>query len=243
MQETEKIKPTLTDYVNAILERDSNSTPYSEIEVKYGIKPYHFFKAIFVPTAFFNTFLKNSLKERVERLSDIANDEDAKMVLDSIESDPMRRTELFRMEKEYIQMQYRRRSNGIAGESQKKLYPGTLIHPENRIILAYYAFIYRNKELKSKWEARDRRGIMYEIIRLPQNLTSYFQSIKLEGLMTVPFENKKKHSKKHSSRYVLELFDDGYQIVTGHPSLFDSKTKFHLKFDERNRLIRTIQIK
>lgn len=209
--------PKWNDYVNAIIDRDKNVIPYSEIEEKYEIKPHQFFKAVFTPIHFF---------KGVKKLSDLVSDseEGYRQILEAIDSDTARKIELFRMGELFVAEQYNKTLRRMPGETQKILYPGTLMQQDNRGFLVYHAITSANPTLKSRIEDKDRSGVISEIRGLPHYLRDYFQcNLALGGVM-----NKFEKGKKNSALGVLELFDTLYQQKTGDASLFDLYHKEHL---------------
>ena len=194
-----KRKPTIEDYVNAILDRDRDA-PYPKVISDYEITPHRFYRKVMF-----------EIEDCV-----IASSGETKKTLEAISSDQNRRRELFRMGEEFIKEQYGRLMAG----KQAKAYDGTYCHPENVEFFVYHALASNNPLLKSE----NREEVITGIQNLPTNLFDYLHSIGLGGLMT----NALGKGKQGSPLAVLQVFDSTYQRKTGDKSLFDLEQKTHL---------------
>jgi len=199
-------KPTLDDYVGAVLDRDSDM-PYAEVLEIYGITPNQFLRAI------------------NHDLSDLINTTSGgtRRILQEIQSDNNRKVELFRMGEEFVQQQYL----NVRNKRQKRIYGGTYYHPENTEHLVYFALTHNNQELASV----NRTEVIEGVKSLPTNLAEYFHGIGLAGLMTNAFGK----GENNSPLAVLRVFDNVYQRKTGDASLFDLSQEEHLHEWEKDR--------
>ena len=194
-------KPTINDYVYAILNRD-NGDLYSDVLGRYDITADQFGGAV-------NRILENYVQLAARELCPI---------LEAIAKNPERRKELFNMGEEFVKQQYDRMYGKIPGETQTRFYKGTFFHSENIDTLVYYALTFHNRALTSTNRKKAVRGIK----NLPHSLAKYLQHIKLAGLMSA-FEKGEK-----GPWAVLEIFDKVYQRKVGDKSLFDLTQKEHL---------------
>ena len=152
-------KPTIDDYIGAILDRD-NSVSYPKVLDRYDLTPDQFFRAV----------------KRIDKLAEYSSGR-IKRTLDKIASDEARQTELFNMGEEFIKEQY----NQLAQGKINHLYAGTRLHPQNIKELIYYALISENPKLRYK----NRKKIIEGIKKLPKNLKKYFSKRKLRGLIAI----------------------------------------------------------
>ena len=201
---TNKMRQTLEyriNTINAIVARDGG-LPYTEVLERYGILPIQFYKAVH----------RAVIKPRSFGLP---VDKDTQQILEEIRSSTDRQSELFRMEEELIQNEYDKTFGRVVEKPQKKVPPGTMMHPQNRVFLVYHAINSSNPELKSAIENNDRMEVIYLIRKMPKHLTNYFYNLALGALM-------------NNTSYILELFDTGYQQKTGDVSLFNLSHRLHL---------------
>lgn len=205
-------KPTIDDYVNAVLDRDGG-IPYSAVIETHGITPNQFARAV-----------RLGFGDLIEAASG-----DKRKTLLEILADDKRILELFRMDEEFLRQQYLRVNDKKPGK-QRRIYDGTYIHPENVEHLVYFALTFNAPSLSSS----NRAEVVQGINNLPVNLKDYLRSIGLAGLMMNGFEK----GEKNSPLAVLKAFDRAYQRKTGDASLLDQTQQHKLELGPGNRLIR-----
>jgi hypothetical protein len=188
-------KPTLEDYVDAIITRDGGM-PYEEVLNLFNLIPNQFNIAV---TRNLDDYIILTRGKSQKQLIEIAENSE-------------RKQELFHMSEKFIERQY----DAIMAGKQSILFRGTLEHPENIRVLAYYALTSHNPQLASK----SRIKVIKAIKELPSRLEKYMHTIELGGLMTSALNG--------SPLALLELFDEVYQRKTGDSSLFDLSQKQHL---------------
>ena len=126
-----KRKPTIDDFIEAIIARDEGM-PYPEVLETFELTPNQFARAAKEHGSFIH-FIEGR----------------GRKVLEALSSDPKRRRELFNMGEEFVKQQYDRIQGKIPGEKQSIFHEGTLVHPENINALVYYALRFHNQELIS----------------------------------------------------------------------------------------------
>ena len=208
-------KPTINNYVDAILARDSDTT-YPEVLQKYRITPNGFYMAV-----------EHKLKDFI-RLSKGGT----KKTLEEISQDSQRRVEFFNMGEEFVRRQYDRIHGRVPGETQKRFYYGTFSHSENVEALVYYALTFHNPQLASP----NRAEVIQGIKNLPNNLTRYFFSIGLGGLMQTVV--KEGGGKLSAPLAILAIFDKAYKRRAKDVSLFSKHRQPYIEiYTEKPRRI------
>lgn len=195
-------KPTLEDYVNAILERDEG-VPYSEVLYAYDISPTQFYKAVM-----------HNIEEYIK-----LTDGRSRRILTEIADDEKRKIELFNMGEEFVKMQYDRISGKIPGEKQRSFYFGSFLHHENVKSIVYYALTSNIPDLAYP----ERKRVIEAMKNLPPNLVKFMREIKIMGLAQTLFRGEDSHVWG-----VINIFDEVYREKTGEPSLFDLNNPVHI---------------
>jgi len=142
----------------------------------------------------------------------------------AIVADDARKSELFRMGKEYVTAQYDRIR--ALGNKRSRFYTGTLKHIENIEFISYHALCLYNSDFGLK----NRKRVVTGFEGLPINLKKLFFDLGLKGLMNHPLAG----DPVDSPRIVVKAFDAVYQREKSARSLFDSNCKPYIKFIDRS---------
>ncbi len=188
--------------VRAIVERASGEHSYTSVLKRNGLTPDQFFL---------------STGRDLEHLMGFCRDGQSK-VLEEIKRNPDAKRELFRMESDFIRLQ----RGWIHKGNQKSITPGTLAHPDNLPLVAYWFIAGAWPDTASKSRKKVVEGIKAQKPIRQKDLYDIY----LRGLMV---NTTCGNGKSNSPMAVLELFDRGYRELTGDPaSLFDLTHEVHL---------------